>query len=71
MKTKTYYMVEALETFIHRTHYAVEAGTGPNCAASREEAEALCKAGSIPYDSSEVEEGDETWLETVSVELSD
>lgn len=55
------YRVEALEKFIVRTTYYVEAK-------SRKEAEALCKAGKVAYDNKTIEEGDEEWLETVSVE---
>jgi hypothetical protein len=55
------YEVEALEKFIVRTFYHVEA-------ANAEEAEALCKAGKVAYDDKTIEEGDEEWLETVSVE---
>ena len=57
----TKFTIEALEKFVVRTVYTVEAD-------SAEEAERLCKAGEVPYDSHEVEEGDEEWLETVSVE---
>jgi hypothetical protein len=58
------YRVEALEKFIVRTFYNdVEA-------ADAEEAEALCKAGEVAYDSSNIEEGDEEWIETVSVEAT-
>jgi hypothetical protein len=55
------YTVEALEKFIVRTSYTVEAD-------SPEQAEALCKSGNAAYDESEIEEGDEEWLETVSIE---
>jgi hypothetical protein len=55
------YRVEALEKFIVRTIYHVDA-------ADPEEAEALCKAGEIGYHDKEIEEGDEEWIETVSVE---
>jgi hypothetical protein len=54
------FRVEALEKFIVRTTYIVEA-------ASPEEAEAACKAGQIAYDESSIEEGDEEWIETVFV----
>jgi hypothetical protein len=56
------YRVEALEKFVVRTFYHVEA------AANEEEAEALCKAGEVAYDDKIIEEGDEEWIETVSVE---
>jgi hypothetical protein len=55
------YRVEALEKFVGRTFYHVEA-------ADAEEAEALCKAGEVAYDDKIVEEGDEEWVETISVE---
>ena len=55
------YRVEALEKFIVRTTYHVEAK-------NPKQAEALCRAGKVAYDDSRIEEGDEQWLETVSVE---
>ena len=55
------YRVEALEKFIVRTVYIVEA-TSP------EQAEALCRGGEVAYEDRTIEEGDEEWLETVSVE---
>jgi hypothetical protein len=55
------YRVEALEKFVVRTFYHLEA-------ADKEEAEALCKAGEVAYDDKIIEEGDEEWIETVSVE---
>jgi len=55
------YRVEALEKFVVRTIYHVEAK-------SRKQAEALCRAGTVAYDDKTIEEGDEEWLETVSVE---
>ena len=55
------YRVEALEKFIVRTIYNVEAK-------SRKEAEALCKSGQVAYEDQTIEEGDEEWLKTVSVE---
>ena len=58
------YRVEALEKFVVRTVYDVEADTP-------EEAEQLCKNGHVAYDEKAVEEGDEDWLETVSVEQCD
>lgn len=54
------YEVEALEKFVVRTTYSVSAE-------SREEAERLCKSGDVAYDSAKIEEGDEEWLETVSI----
>ena len=55
------YRVEALEKFVVRTFYHVEAD-------DPQEAEALCKAGEVAYDDTTIEEGDEEWIETVSVE---
>lgn len=57
------FRVESLEKFIVRTVYHVEA-------TSETEAERLCKAGEVAYDESSIEEGDEEWLKTVSVEQS-
>jgi len=56
------YRVEALEKFVVRTKYVVEAD-------SPEQAEQLCKDGDVAYDEKEIEEGDEQWIETISVEL--
>lgn len=56
------YTVEALEKFVVRTTYRnVEAG-------SEQEAEQLCRDGYVGYDEKEIEEGDEQWLQTLSVE---
>ena len=55
------YRVEALEKFIVRTTYYVEADDA-------QQAELLCKSGETAYDKSSIEEGDEEWLETVSIE---
>ena len=55
------YEVEALEKFIVRTTYLVEA----DCP---EQAEQLCKSGNVAYDRKSAEEGDEEWIETVSTE---
>jgi hypothetical protein len=54
------FRVEALEKFVVRTIYYVEAK-------SAKEAEKLCKSGKVAYEDKTVEEGDEEWLETVSV----
>ena len=54
------YRVEALEKFVVRTVYHVDAD-------SARQAEALCRRGNVAYEQSSVEEGDEEWLETVSV----
>ena len=58
------YRVEALEKSVVRTEYIVEADTP-------EQAEQLCKSGDVAYEDKTVEEGDEQWIETVSVELSE
>ena len=58
------YRVEALEKFIVRTTYYVEAK-------SPKQAEALCREGKVAYDDKTIEEGDEEWLKTVSVEKCD
>lgn len=55
------YWVEALEKFIVRTTYYVEA-------TSAAEAEKISRAGDAAYERSWIEEGDEAWLETVSVD---
>ena len=55
------YRVEALEKFIVHTVYIVEADTP-------KQAEQLCKAGDVAYGDKTIEEGDEEWLETVSVD---
>lgn len=57
----TKFRVEALEKFVVRTTYVVDAN-------SPEQTEALCKAGQVVYDEKSIEEGDEEWIETVSVE---
>lgn len=56
------YEVEALEKFVVRTTFIVEAD-------SPKQAEQLCKSGEVAYDDKAIEEGDEEWLETVSVEI--
>ena len=58
------YRVEALEKFIVRTVYLVDAKTP-------EIAETICKSGEVAYDEKTIEEGDEEWLETVAVEECD
>lgn len=55
------YRVEALEKFVVRTVYFVEA-------TNKRDAEAKCKAGKVAYDEKTIEEGDEEWIETVAVE---
>lgn len=56
------FRVEALERFIVRTVYHVEAK-------DEAEAERRCKSGDVAYEQSTIEEGDEEWLETVSIDL--
>jgi hypothetical protein len=58
------YRVEALEKFLVRTVYHVEAD-------SPWQAEAVCKEGKAAYDHKSIEEGDEEWIETVSVSECD
>jgi hypothetical protein len=58
------YRVEALEKFVVRTEYVVEA-------ANALLAESKCRAGEVAYDEKTIEEGDEEWLETVSIEEAD
>ena len=56
------YRVEALEKFVVRTVYHVDAD-------DPQQAEARCKSGAVAYDQSTIEEsGNDVWLETVSVE---
>ena len=54
------FRVEALEKFVVRTVYFVETS-------SPQEAEQQCQTGTAAEDELQVEEGDEEWLETVSV----
>ena len=56
------FRVEALEKFLVRTVYNVEAPT-------QDEAEKLCKAGKVAYEQKSIEEGDEEWIETLSIEM--
>jgi hypothetical protein len=58
MKT---FRVEALEKFVMRTTYYVQAE-------SAQEAEERCKGGHESYEHKEVDEGDEECLGTVEVE---
>jgi len=58
------YRVEALEKFIVRTTYHVEAR-------NKKAAETLCRMGLVAYDEKSIEEGDEEWIKTVSVEKCD
>ena len=55
------YRIEALEKSIVRTVYFVEANTP-------EQAEQFCKSGETGYDQKTIEEGDEEWLDAVSIE---
>ncbi len=55
------YRVEALEKFVVRTIYVVDA-------VDPQAAEQKCKAGEVAYEQASIEEGDEDWLKTVSVE---
>lgn len=55
------YRVEALEKFVVRTVYYIEAR-------NRKDAEAKCRSGQVAYDDKTIEEGDEEWIETVSIE---
>ena len=57
------FRIEALEKFVVLTVYQVEADTP-------QQAEELCKSGEVGYDENAIEEGDEEWLETASVEIS-
>lgn len=57
------YRIEALEKFVVRTAYLVEAD-------DPKQAKQLCRLGNVSYDEKTIEEGDEEWLETVSVEIS-
>ena len=56
------FRVEALEKFVVRTVYFVEA-------IDAEQAEAGCRSGKFAYESAAIEEGDEEWIETISVEV--
>ena len=56
------YRVEALEKFIVRTVYEASAE-------SQEKAEQLCRDGRVAYDEISIEEGDEEWLETLSIDV--
>jgi hypothetical protein len=54
------YRVEALEKFAVRTVYFVTAS-------SPKQAEKLCRSGRVAYEDQQIEEGDEEWIETVSI----
>ena len=55
------FCVIALEKFIVKTVYFVNA-------ANAQEAERLCKEGEASYEQVSIEEGDDEWVETLSVE---
>lgn len=57
------YCVEALERLVFRTYYYVSAE-------SAEEAERLCREGAVGCDEKSIVDGDEDWIKTVSIELS-
>ena len=54
------FCVCALERFLVRTTYVVTA-------ADAVQAERLCKEGQAAYEQAQIEEGDEIWVETLSV----
>src|SRR5262249_52193756 len=55
------YTVEALERFMVRTTYRhIDA-------ANAAEAEAICRRGDAAYHNTEIDEGSETWVDTVTV----
>jgi hypothetical protein len=55
------YRIEALEKFVVRTVYFVDAK-------SPQQAEKKCRGGKVGYEQKSIEEGDEEWIETVSAE---
>jgi hypothetical protein len=55
------YSVVALEKFLVETTYEVEAD-------SEREAILMIKAGEVAYDDKEIQEGDEEYIETISIE---
>jgi hypothetical protein len=55
------FCVTALEKFVVKTIYFVTA-------ASAEQAERLCREGKVAYEQVSIEEGDDEWIETLSVE---
>ncbi len=59
------YRVEALEKFVVHTVYYVQAQ-------NEQEAESLCRKGDVAYRCGpDIEEGDEEWLRTESIEQLD
>ena len=55
------YCVTALEKFLVTTTYTVDA-------ADRKEAERLCRDGEAAHEKASIEEGDEEWIKTTSIE---
>ena len=55
------FCVTAVEKFLVKTIYFVTA-------ANAQEAERLCQAGQASYEHVSIEEGDDEWVETLSVE---
>jgi hypothetical protein len=55
------FRVTVLEKFLVTTIYVVTA-------ANSDEAERLCKEGEASYEQVRIEEGDDEWVETLSVE---
>ena len=55
------FCVTALEKFLVKTIYFVTA-------ADADEAERLCKEGEASYEQVSIEEGDDEWVETLSIE---
>lgn len=55
------FRVEALEKFVVRTIYHVDARTPA-------QAEQMCRSGCVAYEEHRIEEGDEEWIETVAIE---
>ena len=55
------YRVDALEKFLVRTTYFVEA-------TDERDAERLCREGKVAYESHQIEGGDDEWIETISIE---
>jgi hypothetical protein len=55
------YRVDALEKFLVRTTYFVDAN-------SPVEAEHSCRDGKVPYESHQIEGGNDEWIETLSVD---
>ena len=60
----TRYRVEALEKFLVRTTYFVDAD-------NPDKAEQSCRDGKVPYESHRIAEGDDEWVETLAVEMAE